>query len=469
MDLKELVLRIKGDSSGAESALNSVGAATNKFGGIVKTIIAGAAVAAVVSFGKSCINAAAESESAEVLLRSSLGNIKGMTDANKQAAVDWVNAMESSKSFDDAEIGAALQRLTLKTGDLKIAQDMTNTTMEVARNKNISLEAATTLMDGAYNGATKTLKLFGIEVGPDGKPLKGMEAIHAIQEKVKGSGDAWSKTLEGQREQFKTTFGNFQESVGMVLMPIAEKFMNVIQPFIKQAMLWIADHMPQIKAVMDTIIKGISWVVETAGKMYNAMKPFIVSITETLGPYVKELFTWLDKHGIDLQSVLVGVAKAIGTAFTIIAAVIKGIVDSITWVINNIGKALKNEGVNQGGVFAPVPPADAGSTAADKAAAAKAAASAAAAAKAATNAKNLAAANALASQSLRGHASGGWVGVNGPEIALVGEQGPEYITPAGQSTGNDRAILSRLDDLILAVTRVAPGVSSAINGLGRVQ
>src|SRR5450756_2550469 len=189
----------------------------------------------------------------------------------------------------------------------------------------------------------------------------------------------------------------------MVLMPIAEKFMNVIQPFIKQAMLWIADHMPQIKAVMDTIIKGISWVVETAGKMYNAMKPFIVSITETLGPYVKELFTWLDKHGIDLQSVLVGVAKAIGTAFTIIAAVINGIVDSITWVINNIGKALKKEGENQGGVFAPVPVA---STPAKAPTPVKAPAGL----SAATVAKNLAAAKALASQSLRGHASGGWVG-----------------------------------------------------------
>lgn len=354
---------------------------------------------------------------------------------------------------------------------------MTNTAMEVARNKNISLEAATGLMDMAYNGATKTLKLFGIEVGPDGKPLKGMEAINAIQEKVKGSGDAWSQTLVGQREQFKTTFGNFQESVGGVLMPIAEKFMNVIQPFIKQAMLWIADHMPQIQAVMDVIIKGISWVVETAGKVYAAIKPFIVSITETLGPYIKELFTWLGDHGINLQSVLVGVAKAIGTAWTILAAIVKGIIDSIEWIIEHAKEAVDwvkgvaaNAGVNQGGVYAPVvaPVAPVAKTtvATTTTTAAK---TTAAKLSAAQVAKNLSAAKALASQSLRGHAEGGWVGLNGPEIALVGEKGPEKIIPAGQSTGNDRAILSRLDDLIAAVTRVAPGVASAVNGMGRAQ
>jgi phage tail tape-measure protein len=113
MDLKELVLRIKGDPKGAVSALDSVQQATHKFGNIVKTVIAGAAVKAVYDFGKSCINAAGEAQQGEVLLRSSLGNVKGMTDAAKDSAVAWVNEMEASKSFDDAEISAALQRLSL--------------------------------------------------------------------------------------------------------------------------------------------------------------------------------------------------------------------------------------------------------------------------------------------------------------------------------------------------------------------
>jgi hypothetical protein len=35
------------------------------------------------------------------------------------------------------------------------------------------------------------------------------------------------------------------------------------------------------------------------------------------------------------------------------------------------------------------------------------------------------------------HASGGWVGLNGPELSWVGEKGPEYITPTNRlgSTG----------------------------------
>lgn len=427
MDLQTLILRIKGDSSGAESALGKVQGATSKFGGIVKTVIAGAAVVAIASFGKACINAASEAQTAEVLLRNSLGNVKGMTDKTKDSAVAWVNEMEKSKSFDDAEISAALQRVILKTQDLKTSQEFVSVAMEVSRAKGIDLASATTLLETAYNGSARGLKQFGVEVK---EGATGMDYLRQIQDKVKGSGDAWSKTLAGQREQFKTTFGNFQEAIGTVLMPIATKFMEVIQPFLQKAMLWIADHLPSIQAVIDTFVKGISWVVETAGKMYTAIKPFIVSVTETLGPYVKELFTWLGGHGISLQTVLVSVAEGIGQAFKILAAIVKGVIDSIMWVIAKAQEAIAwlkgvaaNQGVNQGGVYAPA--------------------------------------------SVKPHAAGGWVGLNGPEIALVGEQGPEKIIPAGQSTGNDRAILSRLDDLIIAVTRVAPGVASAVNGMGR--
>lgn len=368
------------------------------------------------------------------MLRSSLGNIKGMTEANKNAAVDWVNKMESAKSFDDSEISAALQRMAIKTGDLGKAQDLTNVAMEVARNKHVDLATAVGLVDQAYNGSARALKQFGIEAGPDGKAQTGMAAIHALQEKVKGSGDAWSKTLEGQREQFKTTFGNFQESVGGFLMPLATKFMEVIQPFLQKAISWITDHRPGIQAVVDTVIKGISWVVETAGKMYDAIKPFIVSITETMGPYVKSLFTWLGEHGASLQDVLVGVATVIGKAFTLVAAVIKGIVDSIKWIIDHAKQAVDwvqgiagNKGVNQGGVYASV-------------------------------------------GNVGAHASGGWVGLNGPELAIVGEKGPEYITPAGQTGANDgllRQILAELRTLNQSVPASSRATVLAITGAAR--
>ena len=39
---------------------------------------------------------------------------------------------------------------------------------------------------------------------------------------------------------------------------------------------------------------------------------------------------------------------------------------------------------------------------------------------------------------LAGHAEGGWVGLHGPEIGLLGERGPEYVRKAGTGTGDER-------------------------------
>jgi hypothetical protein len=386
MDLKELILRIKGDPKGAVSALDSVQQATHKFGSIVKTIIAGAAVAAVVSFGKACINAAGEAQQGEVLLRASLGNVKGMTDAAKDSAVAWVNEMEASKSFDDAEISAALQRVIVKTGDLTKSQEYVSIAMEVARNKGIDLSSATTLLEQAYNGSARGLKQFGVEVK---EGATGMDYLHAIQVKVKGSGDAWSQTLEGQRTAFKTTFGNFQESVGGVLMPLATKFMDVLMPYLKQAMSWITDHMPQIQQVITSVVQGIGKAFEIGSKVING----VVDTIKWIIDHAKQAIDW-----------------------------VKGVQGASDAALGSKGDILSG-GRYASGMVSPVP-----------------------------------------------HASGGWVGLHGPEIALVGEKGPEYITPAGQTGGNDlllRGIADRLDTLIRVSAGIPSGVGNALNGLGR--
>jgi hypothetical protein len=38
-----------------------------------------------------------------------------------------------------------------------------------------------------------------------------------------------------------------------------------------------------------------------------------------------------------------------------------------------------------------------------------------------------------------GHAEGGWVGLHGPELAMVGERGPEYVVPNHRLNGKSEA------------------------------
>jgi hypothetical protein len=60
-----------------------------------------------------------------------------------------------------------------------------------------------------------------------------------------------------------------------------------------------------------------------------------------------------------------------------------------------------------------------------------------------------------------GHAAGGWVGLHGPEMAIVGERGPEYIVPnnaLARSHGNMSSGVFHSHDIIMDGKKVADAV-----------
>jgi len=426
VDLQELVLKIKGDSTSAEAAMGRVQNSTNKLGGVIKAVIAGAAVAATVKWIETTVQLGVEAERAQALLSSTMKTTLKATNEQVAAAQKWAETQEKVNHFDAELLMGQMDKAIVKYGDIKTAQLAVSAAQEVARLKGIDVAAAYELVASSSNGMARSLKQFGIEAVAG---TSSASYLQQILDKTAGSTEAYNKTTAGMTEAMKQSYEVMRETLGQALLPIANTLMQTLSPAIEKVTTFITAHMPQINEFVLQVQKGIAWVVETAGKMYEAIKPFIVSITETMGPYIKELFAWLGEHGVTVQSILVGVADAIGIAFTVLASIVKGVIDSITWVIEKAKEAiawLKSLSANNEAALIAAAPAS----------------------------------------KIPGHAAGGWVGLNGPEIALVGEKGPEYITPAGQTAGNDRAILNRLDALIVAVTRVAPGVSSAINGMG---
>jgi hypothetical protein len=413
-----------GDPKGANDALDSVGKKGNQVGAIIKKALAVISVAAVGAFANACINAQAESDRTAAMLNNTLKSVGGATDKVVASTEAWVDKMEMAKSFDDSQIRAALQSLTIKYGDVETAQKGVTVAMEAARAKNIDLATATQQVYMGSQGLSKSLRDYGVEV------VKGTTAsgyLDKILGKVAGSSDTFNKSLDGAKQRMAVLKDNVMESIGSALMPLATLLMEKLAPVVKSVMEFVQRNTPAIQ-------KGLAWLVETVGKMYVALKPTIDAIIQTFGPYVKDLFTWLGKHGGDLQSILVKVAEAIGTAFRIVASVIKAIVDSIAWVINNAKKVIDFLTPNTKaadtafGVFAP------------------------------------------STKGAVPHASGGWAGLNGPELSLLGERGPERVMSNKEVVDNSASlnnIARKLDTLISVTVQIPYGIGSALNGIGR--
>ena len=304
MDLQQLILRIGGDSSGAEKALGNVTTATNKFGGIIKSIIAGAAVAAMVKWVDTTIQLGIESERAASLLESTMKHALNSTNEQVAAVKNWAEQQERVNHFDAELLMAQMDKAIVKYGDLGTAQIAVSASQEVARLKGIDVAAAYELTSSAANGMARSLKQFGIEA-KDGTTQ--LEYLRQILDKAKGSTDAYNKTTAGMVEGMKLSYEVMRETLGQALLPLVNTLMQKLSPIIENMTNYIIDNMPQIQSIVAKVCDAIGWTFEVVGKG-------IANLVNNL----KDLIGW---------------AK-----------------EAINWV----GGVLANEGVNQGGVYAPV-------------------------------------------------------------------------------------------------------------------
>jgi hypothetical protein len=428
--LGQLILKIAADTGDAEKGIAGLNQKVSGAFSTLKVIIGAIAAGAMAKWIDTTVKLGIESERAASLFGNTMRTSLGATDEQIAAAQKLIEQQEKLNHFDAEVLMNQMDKAIVKYGDLGTAQLAVSAAQEVARLKGIDVAAAYDLVAQASNGTARSLKTFGIEAK---KGTTEASYLQQILDKTAGSTEAYNKTTAGMVEGMKLSYEVMRETLGQALLPIAKTLMETLSPVIEKITAFIIAHMPQIEAFVLAVQKGIAWVVETAGKMYSAIKPFIDSLVETLGPYLKGFFTWLtgSEGGSRLQKVMVDVATVLGMAFTGLGIVIKGIVDSITWIIEHAKEAvdwiqgvLANKGVNQGGVYVPPP----------------------------------------------GHAAGGWVGMNGPELALVGEKGPEYITAADQVGETDwllRTLIQRVDTLIAVTNRIPGGVVAGINGIGR--
>lgn len=352
--LGQLVLKIAADTAGAEKGIAGLNQkVSGAFSGL-KTIIGALAAGAMAKWVDTTVKLGMEAERVKTVYESSIKTTLALTDEQVKASEKWIDANERINQFDGEDMMGTIQKLAQQWGSLELAQSAASAAMEISRNRNISLEEAADKVSKIMMGQSKIAKELGIEIDKDSTAT---DRLRELTDKFAGSTEAYNKTAAAQKEALSLAYEAMRETLGQALLPIANLLMEKLSPAIQGISDWMAANSDKIKGFVDGLARGIEWVVETAGKMWNALKPSLESIKETFGPYIKDLFDWLGTKGVTLQTVLVGVAEAIGAALRIVAAVITGIVDAIKWVIANIGKALawsKEQaalGANAGGVF----------------------------------------------------------------------------------------------------------------------
>lgn len=146
--------------------------------------------------------------------------------------------------FDDEVAAQSISKLLLVTKDYDKARALANLSMDLARNKNISLEDATKAITMVTQGNTKALKEYGIELGDTATTA---DVLRAAQDKVKDSAKDFAGTATGQVETFRQEWANVKQEIGDQVMPALIELMATFQKY-----------MPQIQALVGGVVTVVS-------------------------------------------------------------------------------------------------------------------------------------------------------------------------------------------------------------------
>lgn len=222
-----LVVNILGSAKGLNKALNDAGKKTKGFAKGVK-VGAAAGAAAVVGLGAvliDAVQAAAAEEQAIKKLNSAVNRLKGGVKVNKEELDKWITRLAYASTASDDTLRPALARLIDATGNLKTAQNLLRTSLDLSTASGKPLETVTTAVGKAINGQkTALLKLFPELVKVNDKSKTGADLVAILAGKYKGADKAANNTATGGLQTLQEVFDDMKETLGAQLLPKVKEF-----------------------------------------------------------------------------------------------------------------------------------------------------------------------------------------------------------------------------------------------------
>jgi hypothetical protein len=278
-----------------------------KKAGLAFAAAAAAAGAYAIKIGVDGVKAAIEDEQAQVKLAKALENSTGATQDQIKAVEANILKMSLSSGVADEQLRPALARLARSTGDVEISQKLLNQALDISIATGKPVETIANALGRAYDGNTQALGKLGI--GLSAAELKTMsftEVQDKLTELFGGAAAANAQTFAGRLEILGNKFNEAKESVGAKLLPILQQLVTY---------------------VVDNIIPAI-------GKFAKMFDP----VTQAIQDNKAELLAF----GQFIVTYIVPVlSKVLGGAFTVIANIANGVIDTIGFVIRGLNTLIQ--------------------------------------------------------------------------------------------------------------------------------
>lgn len=287
--------------------------------GMVKTGVKGIAVATGVNlaatgiFIKQSVDAYKEAQLQVTKMESVLKNTKGINKEQINDLKAYTSVLQAKGVVEDDVLKAGitsagvfgLQADTIKKllpgmADLAIKEKGINVTSEDMANYG-------KLLGKAMSGQTGALKKAGIVLDKHQEQIMktGTETQKAalladlLKKKVGGVNEAMAQTDQGRIQQLKNDFGDFQEEIGAVVLPVMAEFSSwfmsqlpsireQFQQLIDKGKAFVTENQPQFEQIKETIFGLGKVTIETVGFIitnFDKIAPIVATVVGAFATY----------------------------------------------------------------------------------------------------------------------------------------------------------------------------------------
>lgn len=317
-------------------------------------------LSALVAGYKSVTGAADESNRAQQRLQTLMSNVKGTRQKDIIEIQRYAAALQRTSVIeDDTAIAGASQLATyqLKASSIKKLMPALEDLAVGQFGVNVSQEQiinSSNLLGKVFTGQAGALRRAGVSFSKAQEAIlkhgnetqKTATLVKVLQENYGGLARAMAQTPEGKVVQLKNAWGDIQETIGGMILPLRTQFIG-----------YLNSNLPQIQSSVQAMFSNISsWWAKNKSifielwhqitRAYDAAKPAIDWLINTGGPNTVTALTEVFRNVVQIERYFADNWKTIGpiiTGITVYMAAFKAITmgtQAAIWLLNAASTAM---------------------------------------------------------------------------------------------------------------------------------
>ena len=282
---------------------------------------AGLALAALGAVAVASVKAFAEDEVAASKLAKTLENSAGATDNQVKSVENFITKTSIAAAVADDELRPALDKLVRGTGDVTKAQDLLGLALDISAGTGKDLGSVSDALSKAFNGQLGPLKKLNPELAALIKSGASTDEVFAALGKTfSGQASTAANTTQGKMKSLGIQMGEFKESIGAIIAPLAMKLIPALQKFGD----W-AQNNKTVIVVIAGVIAGIATavlLVNGAMAAWNALQAVTAAVNAVTTASFSAL--WVATGAIIILAVIAALV-ALQMKFDIFGKAVDGI------------------------------------------------------------------------------------------------------------------------------------------------